>query len=158
MSLGDPVIREAVAGDAPALTSIAREAKAIWGYDPRWLEIWSPQLTLDANTIQQMVVRIAELEGEPVGFVALHNTEVGWEIAHLWVRPAFARRGVGTRLLSVALALAKSSGALRVRVESDPHAEAFYLRAGAIRAGEIAAPMPGAEDRVLPVLEIPLGA
>jgi len=39
-------------------------------------------------------------------------------------------------------------------VVTDPHAEPFYLRLGARRVGEIAAPMPGAPERKLPLLEL----
>jgi len=150
---GSVTIREAVIADAPALTTIAHEAKAVWGYDPAWIGAWTPQLTIDDATIESMTVRVAAVDGEPAGFVALARDGPRWEIAHLWVRPRFARRGVGRQLLRSALETARRHGARNVRVESDPHAEGFYRNAGAARVGSIPAPMPGAPERVLPVLE-----
>ncbi len=38
-------------------------------------------------------------------------------------------------------------------VASDPGAETFYTRLGARRVGTDPAPMPGAPDRILPVLQ-----
>lgn len=148
------IIREAVPADAPALSAIAREAKAVWGYDPAWINIWGPQLTIDVAAIEDMDMRVADVDGDPAGFVALAHDGPRMEIAHLWVRPRFARRGIGQRLLRSALAIARQRGARSVRVESDPHAERFYRNAGAVRVGAIPAPMPGAPERVLPVLEL----
>lgn len=150
---GKLTIREAVIADAPELSAIAREAKAIWGYDPAWIGAWGPQLTIDDATIESMTVSVADVHGEPAGFVALARDGPRWEIAHLWVRPRFARRGIGRQLLRSALETARRHGARSVRVESDPHAEIFYRSAGATRVGTIPAPMPGAPERVLPVLE-----
>lgn len=150
---GSLIIREAVPADAPALSAIAREAKAVWGYDPAWISVWGPQLTIDDATIESMTVMVADVHGEPTGFVALARDGARWEIAHLWVRPRFARRGIGRQLLRSALETARRHAARTVRVESDPNAEIFYQSAGATRVGTIPAPMPGAPERVLPVLE-----
>ena len=40
-----------------------------------------------------------------------------------------------------------------IAVVSDPNAEEFYVKLGARRVGKVNAPMPGAPERTLPLLE-----
>jgi hypothetical protein len=47
--------------------------------------------------------------------------------------------------------LARERGGHELRIESDPYAEPFYERLGAVRVGETPAPVAGVE-RCLPVL------
>jgi GNAT superfamily N-acetyltransferase len=103
-----------------------------------------------------MIVRVAEAGGELAGFAAADCPGGAWEIAHLWVRPRFGRQGVGRRLLNAVVEAAREAGARRLRIEADPHAERFYMDRGAVRVGVRPAPMPGAPDRTLPVLELAL--
>ena len=79
------------------------------------------------------------------------------QLEHLWIRPDQMGKGIGRLLLTHALAEAERSGADVVVIESDPNAAGFYRRMGAVRVGEIQAAMPGAPDRVLPLLEISIG-
>jgi predicted N-acetyltransferase YhbS len=69
------------------------------------------------------------------------------------VDPDWHRQGIGGALMRHAVTMASAAGLHRVMVESDPHAETFYRRLGGRRVGDTPAPMPGAVDRVLPVLE-----
>jgi molybdenum cofactor cytidylyltransferase len=61
-------------------------------------------------------------------------------------------RGIGRALLAHALATAARGGAAEVIVDADPNAESFYLECGAIRRGEVAAPIAGQPNRVRPQL------
>jgi len=61
-------------------------------------------------------------------------------------------RGVGRLLLIHALEAAARGGAAEVTVDADPHAESFYLECGAVRQGDIAAPVAGQPTRVRPQL------
>ncbi|MEJ7810751.1 MAG: GNAT family N-acetyltransferase [Gemmatimonadaceae bacterium] len=141
------------------LSAIAREAKASWGYPPVWLAQWAPALTLDASYIARHRVYVAEGEGSDggervLGLCALADHGAAWSLEHVWVRRAAQGRGVGRLLVEHALAEARAGGGVRpVHVESDPHAAAFYAGLGARRIGAVAAPMPGAPARVLPIFE-----
>jgi GNAT superfamily N-acetyltransferase len=61
-------------------------------------------------------------------------------------------KGAGRQLFEFAEALARAAGAGRIAVESDPHAEDFYVHMGAKRYGQVPAPIDGRE-RFLPLLE-----
>ncbi|MFV9505771.1 MAG: GNAT family N-acetyltransferase [Oscillochloridaceae bacterium umkhey_bin13] len=99
----------------------------------------------------------ARFEGVRIlGFGALDRAIPEANLEHLWVEPTAMRRGVGAALFAHAVKLARARGAQRLRIESDPYAESFYLRMGAQPVGAIAAPIDGAPERVIPVLDLAL--
>lgn len=73
------------------------------------------------------------------------------ELVLLFVDPPHMGQGHGKTLLHHALALARTEGARRLRVLSDPQAEPFYRAHGAIRTAT--APSHAIPGRWLPVLE-----
>ncbi len=143
-------------GDIAALSAVAREAKALWGYPAEWIRQWREELTIDESDLRRMTVLVAEVGGEIAGFGALERTDDGWEVAHLWIRPSHGRRGIGRTLLDALATHARTEGAKSLRIDADPHAAPFYERAGAGRVAEVPAPMPGAPERVLIAMELPL--
>ena len=91
------------------------------------------------------------------GFYQQHLEASHAVLDHLWVLPAFMRRGVGGALLAHALQHARAGGAREMRIDADPHAEAFYASHGAVRVGQVSAPIEGQPHRVRPQL-VPGGA
>ena len=148
-------IRLAEPSDAAALSAIAQRAKAHWGYPVAWLARWKRELTFTAPYLTVNTAFVATEGGTPIGVCVLQQTPVA-ALEHVWVDPVHHGRGVGRALVTHALATARELGLDRVRVESDPFAEAFYRHLGARPIGAVPAPMPGAPDRVLPLLEFTL--
>jgi ribosomal protein S18 acetylase RimI-like enzyme len=147
-------IRLAHPADAPALTGVARRAKASWGYPAEWMALWENDLTLTPAYISAHAVFVAGDATRIAGLCALEVNGRQASISHLWIEPDCQRRGIGRALVARALEQARAAGAVVVELLADPFAEAFYLRLGAVRTGAIAAPMPGAPDRQLPRLEL----
>lgn len=148
--------RRALVADAVLLSGIARAAKQYWGYPPDWMEAWSEVLTIAPDYLQTQPVCVAELAGEPVGFFGLRLAEDGCHLEHLWVRPAFVRGGIGRALFTEARRLARQAGATELLIKSDPHAEAFYLKMGAVRTGQEVYLLLGKIRRELPELSCQL--
>ena len=101
-------------------------------------------------------MRVADVNGAAVGFhgVAPHAPAVV-ELEWLFVAPAAMGGGHGRALLADAVSIAQRSGARALRIESDPNALGFYLRAGARQVGEArSSSIPG---RALPLLELAVG-
>lgn len=146
----DLAVRPATARDTEALTRIALEAKAHWGYAPEQIERWRGDLTITALLLREADVQVAEIDGRPVAFYALERTEGGFELSHLWVSPAYMRQGIGRRLIEHAIASARRRGAVRITIDADPYAEPFYLACGAVRIGAVGAPIEGESHRVRP--------
>jgi predicted N-acetyltransferase YhbS len=145
-------IRSATSSDAGVLSGIAYRAKASGGYPREWMERWRTELTLSPEYLDRHRGFVAVVQSRPVGVCVLEDAGGHWNVEHLWVEPGWQRRGVGRRLLRHILEVAARLGSGPCEVVSDPHAESFYSRHGARRIRTIPAPMPGAPDRVLPVL------
>ena len=147
-------IRDARENEAAALTELMRSAKRSWGYPDEWMQALDSGLIITAEDLSGMRVRVAEDEDSVLGFYGLVGSDRKVQLEHLWVRPDQMGKGVGRSLLRHALSEAARVGAEIVAIESDPNAESIYFRLGAVRVGEVAAPMRGAPDRKLPFLEI----
>jgi ribosomal protein S18 acetylase RimI-like enzyme len=147
-------IRRATTADTPALTAIARAAKAHWGYPAAWLAGWEAGLTFDPSDLDRADFFVIEQDGRLLGFSATLPGVPRWTLDHLWVLPEAMGRGLGRRLVAHALDRAIAAGATGLEIESDPNAEGFYARLGARRVGWNSAPVPGMADRRLPRLEL----
>ena len=141
--------------DAGALSAIARAAKQHWGYPDDWLRRWENVLTITPEYIRAHPLYVAMADGKPVGFCALQMEPTDASLDHFWVLPEAMGRGTGRALFERAEQSARAAGAVRLVIESDPHAEGFYQRMGAATVGRKPASIDGVE-RFLPLLEKPL--
>ena len=72
----------------------------------------------------------------------------------MFVAPGAQGHGLGRQLFNHAAAVAKARRFSYFQIVSDPHAEAFYLKLGAVRCGS--APSDLSPGRLLPVLRLDL--
>jgi GNAT superfamily N-acetyltransferase len=129
-------IREACEEDADALTEIAFAAKRHWRYPENWVRQWQEALTITPEYISKNPTFVAAVEDEIVGFGAVQIEGGDAVLDHLWVLPQFMGRGLGRALFQHAEEIGRASGAVRMRIVGDPHAEQFYFHMGAIVYGE----------------------
>jgi len=144
--------RSAKTSEAPRLSEIAFEAKRHWGYPAEWMELWRPDLTVSSPYLENEKVHVAEVDGVVIGFAGLSWGERGRQIEHLWVMPSHMGRGVGRKLFAEMVRCAREENIRELSIWSDPNAEAFYLKMGAVRVGEERYLMPGGTSRELPLL------
>ena len=142
-------IRRATSTDSERATELARIAKAHWQYPAEWMALWRDDLAITAADIEKHRTFVASLDGQVVGVCQLQESDVGALLEHVWVDPTAHGRGVGRALVEHARGEARGV----VAVVAEPNAEPFYLKLGAKRVGAVMAPMPGAPDRTLPLLE-----
>ncbi len=152
-----PVFRRAQPEDAAALTQIALAAKQSWGYPDEWMAQWRADLTVAPGYIGGSPVWVAELEGAPAGFLGLVRTDGHWHLEHLWVLPAFHGCGLGRALFAEAVRQARAAGSTELKIKSDPNAEPFYLKMGAVRTGLEIYELLGKISREVPQLTYSLG-
>lgn len=148
------VVRPAVPEEAAELSALALRSKAHWGYDEAFLEAGRDDLAVAPGDCDGSVLWVAGHGSRVLGFSRQTEDVPCAVLDDLWVDPPAIGTGVGRLLLASALDRAAAAGATRLRLDADPHAEGFYLRAGAVRVGTVPSPvLPGRE---LPRLEFTL--
>jgi ribosomal protein S18 acetylase RimI-like enzyme len=91
-----------------------------------------------ASVLSSETVFVAEIDGEPAGYVALEPGDDAVRIDQLLVSPEHEGEGVGHQLVEWAegYAIARRARALRIVVEDDnARALDFYRRAGFVAVG-----------------------
>jgi N-acetylglutamate synthase-like GNAT family acetyltransferase len=147
-------IRAARGEEAAILSELALRSKAHWGYDETFMEKCREELTLRAAEVEARRTVVAEREGRIIGFVTLQGEPPVGELGMLFVDPPAIGQGVGRLLFEHVLAAARGLGFVRLTLDADPHAEAFYLAMGATRVGTV--PSGSIAGRELPVMVIGL--
>jgi GNAT superfamily N-acetyltransferase len=129
------VVRQARLEELPGLSELCLRSKAVWGYDQAFLEACRSELTLRPEELRTTLVAVAESESGVAGVVQIKVADAEADLLKLFIEPRKLRSGIGSFLLSWAIEQAKSMGATRLLVESDPDAVSFYRGIGAYDVG-----------------------
>jgi predicted N-acetyltransferase YhbS len=146
-------VRAARACEAEALSALCRRSKAHWGYDAAFLRLSESALTISRAMIERGDVLVADnASGALVGVASIAplDAQGEFDLVHFFVEPAAFGTGVGRELFAAAATLATSKGARCLMILSDPNAESFYARMGAMKIGD--APSDAIPGRRLPLL------
>jgi len=148
-------IRPARPDEAAALTELVLRSKAHWGYGEEFLVLCREELALRPEELKTLRTHVAERDGvPPLGVFTIRGPPPEGTLEHLYVEPSAMGLGIGRTLLRAARDVARSSGFNALLIHSDPNAEAFYLREGAVRAGLV--PSGSVPGRILPLLRLEL--
>jgi predicted N-acetyltransferase YhbS len=142
------IIRNARPEEAVNLTALATRSKAYWGYDAAFMERVHDALAQTPEKLAGAFAFVAEDDGGVAGFYAFRDIDGQLFLDDMWVDPPRIGSGVGTALWRHAVAIVTSAGHAAFFIESDPNAEGFYLKMGAIGAGTI----KSSSGRMLPLL------
>ena len=145
------LIRPATAEETALLSALAMRSKAFWGYDEVFLEACRAELTVDPERLERESVSVVCEDEVVLGFSAVRIDGREAELTDLFVDPDHIGSGLGRALWDHVVTQARLRGATRLRIESDPHAEDWYLRRGAVRVGMT--PSGSIPGRNLPLLE-----
>ncbi len=131
--MSGPILRRARPEDAAELTALTIRSKAYWGYSQEFMQKALLYLNVSIEQIETEHVYLIERGGRIAGYYQMHERSPGvmW-LESLFVLPEEMGRGFGAQLMHHAIDLAQSLGYQRMEWESDPHAEAFYVRFGAV--------------------------
>jgi GNAT superfamily N-acetyltransferase len=129
------VVRQARLEELHGLSELCLRSKAVWGYDQAFLEACRSELTLRPEELRTTLVAVAESESGVAGVVQIKVADAEADLLKLFIEPRELRSGIGSFLLSWAIEQAKSMGATRLLVESDPDAASFYRGIGAYDVG-----------------------
>ncbi len=145
-------VRRARPEEAPALLELAVRSKAHWGYSDEFLGRWRDVMEIDEDFVAGNPVFVAAQGEQPIGFHGIVGAPPEGTLDVLFVEPSFIGRGVGRLLWEHALVTARKLGFERLLIESEPEAEGFYVKMGAVRVGTTASPLD--PSRSLPVLRV----
>ena len=135
-SRDDRTIRRARPDEADLITAIAMRSKAYWGYDHHFMETFRPELAVHPRQIEEDHVVVAASGERVAGFLHLRpEDDATLELVSLFIDPWAIRQGFGQQLWDYAITYARRHGYRRVTLESDPNAEPFYRRQGAVETG-----------------------
>ena len=141
-------------GRRDELIALTIRSKASWGYNDDFMaRFGATSVTRELVGARRSCV--VALDGHrAVGFAVLDDeNERAW-LEDLWVEPGYFGRGVGRDLVGACVERSREWGRRVLALESDPHAEGFYARLGAVRVGERASEV--APDRNLPLMRLDL--
>jgi GNAT superfamily N-acetyltransferase len=147
-------LRDALQNELSGLSGLCLRSKAVWGYDDAFMAACRDELTLHPDELRTTYLQVAERDLVIVGLAQVRVTEREADLMKLFVEPALLGSGVGRQLFAWATAKARRLGAVRMIIEADPGAAAFYERMGARHAGF--APSQSVAGRMLPRLLVEL--
>ncbi len=145
-------LRRAVTRDLQPLNALCMRSKAVWGYDPAFMEACREELTLLARDLATSSIGVIEDDGGLLGMVQVVVAGDTADLLKLFVEPGAMHRGFGAMLFEWAVSEARRLGAGRMAIEADPDAAPFYRRMGAVDAG--VAPSGSIPGRLLPRLTL----
>ena len=148
-------LRNARQDELPGLSGLCLRSKAHWGYDASFMAACRPELTLHPDELQNSSLQVAERDGAVVGLAQVRASGADAELLKLFVEPALLGSGIGRLLFEWATEKARDLGAIRMTIEADPGAVAFYERMGAHPAGST--PSQSIPGRMLPRMLMELG-
>lgn len=140
-------IRRAEITEEYALTKLSLESKHYWNYPKEYFHIFEKELTLTAEYIINNLVYLAEYENKIIGYFSIVNVKEdyiagkvpikkGFWLEHIFIRPGFIRRGIGSLLMAYAKSICSEKGISALNIFSDPNARGFYETLGANYKGE----------------------
>jgi len=148
------IIRPAHPDELSALSDLCLRSKSLWDYDPEFLEGCRTPLTIHPADLTTDHVMVAEEGSLIFGVVQLGIKGDEAELEKLFIDPQAVGKGVGKMLLEWAMNKARTEGAKRMTLASDPFAEPFYRKYGAQQIGAV--PSEVDPERSLPHMEITL--
>lgn len=135
------LIRPASPREGTLLTSLSLASKAVWGYTPEEMSIFEQELQVSPTYIRDNRVFVYDRAGGILAWYSLKNLKEemvypgvtlhkGWWLDHLFVDPSHLRQGIGAALLAHMNGICSRERLEEIQVLSDPHARAFYEKAG----------------------------
>lgn len=124
-------------------------SKSHWGYSQEQLENWRSNLKFEEKYIARNTVKLILKDKDVIGFFAIVKGDVD-ELDHFWLLPKAIGKGYGNLVFEQIILECKRLGIADFYIISDPDAEGFYLKKGALKFGEV---YSEPQKRMLPKLK-----
>ncbi|CAG9621256.1 GNAT family N-acetyltransferase [Sutcliffiella rhizosphaerae] len=135
--------------ETEALSDLALRSKAYWAYDKTFIEACREDLTITKHYIENNPTYVLKNKNEMLGFFSFDRKR--GKLDFLYLDPSVIGMGIGKKLWVHVVTTAEGLNMTSFEIDSDPHAEAFYIKMGAKRIGEIESTV--FKGRKLPLLK-----
>ncbi len=144
-------LRKPNTGELAFINAMIMRSKAHWGYDQEFLDRCRDELAFTTERLASERVRVTGEPGLVTGTVEISLDGQTANIGMLFVDPKAIGSGAGRVLYEWALNFAKEHKAGHMMIESDPFAQGFYEKMGAVVVGKV--PSGSIPGRFLPLLQ-----
>ncbi|MFG3433140.1 GNAT family N-acetyltransferase [Lysinibacillus fusiformis] len=144
--------RRAQVADSIILSNLAYRSKAYWGYTEDFLQKCKEKdaLTVTKDYIENNSVYLIESDNKVIAFYSFAINEQ--KLDALFLDPDYIGKGLGKIIWNHLLNKAKELELREFTIDSDPNAEGFYLKMGALNIGStLSTVFP---DRSLPLMKV----
>lgn len=130
------IIRRARDGEDVELSALVmRSVQQTWRYSDEFMAWNLEDITIEPAQISEMITNVIEVGGRVAGVYVLRGEAPVMELSRMMIEPEMTRRGLGRLLWDHAVETARQQGVRVLTIDSDPNAEGFYQRMGAVTIG-----------------------
>jgi GNAT superfamily N-acetyltransferase len=144
--------RPALDAECPALSDLMLRSKAHWDYDADFIEACRADLTITPEWLRINDGFVAERADAVIGFFGIVMENNTAHVEHFFIAREAIGSGAGKLMWAEFLRQAALRNAMRIEIEAEPHAEAFYRHMGAVTIGQC--PSSVFAGRLLPLMEL----
>lgn len=141
VSVVSPMIREAKIQEAEILTNISFRSKGYWNYPKEYYEIWSKELTIRSDYIENNDVFVFENDGKIIGYYTIVELKddikisgitirKGFWLEHMFIEPKSIGKGIGTKMFEHMRKICVTRGVYELGILADPNSIGFYEKMG----------------------------
>ena len=134
------------------LSELTVRSKSHWNYSSEQIEKWQIDLTVSAEYVDKNEVWKLKEDDKLIGyysFIIMNSKKV--KLDNIFIDPEFIGRGYGKILMEYFFKQVKNKGLKNIYLDSDPHAEKFYLNLGFKVIGQLESSI---KNRFLPIMEL----
>lgn len=136
-------IRSGRTREAEALTNLAAESEAYWGYDEEFMEVYKIIYHVTPDIISENLTYVIEEDGEIVGFYVVVQEAYLGILEFFYVKPEYMGKNVGRKMWDHMVETCESLGILEIELVTSPQAKDFYLKMGAVVVQEVVSQING---------------
>ncbi len=142
--------KKATPDQADALTKLAICSKKHWGYDEEILDQMKDYLSVPVTRIENEIVYTMYKDDDLIGFFSLTHQDRKECLEDFFLLPNYIGKGYGKKMWRYMLEVAANNFIMNIHFESEPLAEGFYEKMGAVKIGERVSHV--SENRKLPIM------
>ena len=122
--------------DLNEINDLFVSSKKHWGYKKDVLKTFFDKYLLKPTDLEMPSYAVWE-KNKPIGFMTTLIQDDELWLDNLFIHPNYFRKGLGTYLFNVAVAVAKENGYSSFKLISDPNANIFYEKKGCKFVGSV---------------------